>query len=295
MLFMIGSAGCWGLASVIGKVALAEVPPMTLLVLQLLASISALWLATLLSGARRRPSGRDNVAAMAGLLEPGAAYAIGTVGLLLTSASSTSLISAAEPIIIILLGLALLRERATAGVVAAAFGTALGLALFVEGDEGGRASRLGDLLVLLATVSAALYVIVSARFGGALDPLHTAARQQTVGFLLAIALFGVGVALELERPAAIRWSWSLLLVVVGGGLVQYALAFWLYLLGLRHLPVNVAGLFLALTPVFGLGGAHAWLGETFNPGQLTGALIVVLAVAFGAWTWRRRAGPHDAS
>ena len=37
--------------------------------------------------------------------------------------------------------------------------------------------------------------------------------------------------------------------------------FWLYLIGLRVLGAGAVGLYLALTPVFGVVAAFFWLGE----------------------------------
>ena len=39
---------------------------------------------------------------------------------------------------------------------------------------------------------------------------------------------------------------------MGSGIVQYACAFWLYLWALKGLRADEAGLYLSLTPVFGL-------------------------------------------
>jgi drug/metabolite transporter (DMT)-like permease len=71
----------------------------------------------------------------------------------------------------------------------------------------------------------------------------------------------------------------MLLLAVGSGLVQYALAFWLYLVGLRGLPVSVAGMFLTLTPLFGVAGGMLFLGEGATALQLLGAVLIVGAVA----------------
>ncbi|ANK72926.1 MULTISPECIES: EamA family transporter [Ensifer] len=46
---------------------------------------------------------------------------------------------------------------------------------------------------------------------------------------------------------------GMLALALISGIVQYALAFWLYLIGLKRLPVSTAALFLTLTPVFGIG------------------------------------------
>lgn len=60
--------------------------------------------------------------------------------------------------------------------------------------------------------------------------------------------------------------------------MQYALAIWLYLLGMKTLPAGIASLFLALIPVFGVAGAMVFLGETLAPLQWGGCALVIGAV-----------------
>jgi drug/metabolite transporter (DMT)-like permease len=80
---MVLSAGCWGLGTVMSKGALEQLPPLTLLSLQLLASVGFLWMMVALDCFRR--SFRSSTVmpfkppltwkmtkfALSGLLEPG--------------------------------------------------------------------------------------------------------------------------------------------------------------------------------------------------------------------------------
>ena len=65
------------------------------------------------------------------------------------------------------------------------------------------------------------------------------------------------------------------------GVVQYALAFWLYLIGLRNLAPAVAGLWLTLIPVFGVAGSYLWLGERPTALMLLGGVLIILAIMIG--------------
>lgn len=145
------------------------------------------------------------------------------------------------------------------------------------GEAGGR-HIVGDLLVLAGTAFAALYVVASSRFVTSLQPLALAVLQQTVGFLFAVALFTFSVVAGVET---LRNHIPLHTLLLGtfSGIVQYALAFWLYLFGLKYVPLNTTGLSLTLIPVFGVGGAVVLLGEAFGPVQWFGCVIVVMAVA----------------
>src|SRR5690349_1803455 len=107
---------CWGAAVPLSKKAVAALPPVTLLGLQLLVSISVLWVALLLCRrpaiiTDRQPLSRADLykACFSGVLQPGVAFLLVTLGLLLTSASEVVLLDAIEPIIIIAMAALLLK------------------------------------------------------------------------------------------------------------------------------------------------------------------------------------------
>src|SRR3990170_2882838 len=89
------AAACWGFATVMSKGALAHIPPLTLLVVQLAVSITFLWIiivAQRIGLPRRREAVRLG---LIGLLNPGIAYTFSLFGLTLTTASMSTLLWAA--------------------------------------------------------------------------------------------------------------------------------------------------------------------------------------------------------
>lgn len=273
------------------KGALAAVPPFALLMIQLGASISFLWIATFATRAEIRLDHGWHKIALSGLLEPGLAYSVGVPGLALTSAASASVIGATEPALTSVLAWILLREKLSwqlaAAIVVAMFGVTL-ITLNQAGDVG-ESSMSGNLLIVLGTAFAALYVISSRLLVAQTAPLPLAAMQQTVGFLFALALFVGTWLLGFERlPDALPTTFILLAVL--SGIVQYALAFWLYLIGLQVLPAGTAAVFLTLVPVFGVGGAMLFLGESLSLQQWLGCAVIIVAMA--AVTLKTRSGPE---
>lgn len=253
---------------------------MTMLVLQLAASVAFLWLS---AGVTRAPVRIDAAAvraSLSGLLEPGLAHTAGTAGLALTTASSTTLINATEAPITVLLAWLFLRERVGLSTVLVALAAGAGVGLVIVPDlEGlGGGSLAGDGLIVVATVMAAVYVTVSRRLVDRMAALPLAALQQTVGLLWAgLALVGAW-ALGLVPLGLADLAPRALLAAALTGVVQYALAFWLWLAGLRHMPASRATLFLALIPVFGVAGGALALGERLAPSQWIGAVVVLAAV-----------------
>lgn len=278
MLCLIGAAAAWGLSIPVTKGLLDVLPPLTLLALQLLGSIAALWTATLLTRRRLPPRRAAWRAAATGLLEPGLAYAVAVPGLALTSATHAAIISAVEPAMIVVIVWAAFGERAGRAVLVAT-ALAIGGVILVTGGDGGdgTASFVGDGLLALGTLLAAIYVTASSRIVGTIDPLPLAALQQSVGLVLIVALLPLALLSGLESlPPSVPPL--VLLGAIASGLAQYSLPFWLYLTGLRSVPANVASLPLALTPVFGVTGALVLLGERMAPAQWLGCAVVIGAV-----------------
>ena len=281
---MTASAACWGFATVISKSALDHAPPMTLLALQLSASLAFLLVMIALHRQTLRFNAAAGRAALAGTLEPGLSYAFGIAGLALTSASNASMIGATEPIVIVLIALLVFRTGASLarlGAIAVAFIGVMFASAAQAGSDGAGTHVLGDAMVALATVFAALYVIVTSRLVTQIHPLPLAFMQQAVGlaFVVVVLAAALGAGLEtVERLPSAR-GWMLIIV---SGVVQYALGFWFYLMALRHMPLDLAALFLALIPVFGVGGAVAFLGEGVSPQQGLGCLMIVAAVVWSA-------------
>ena len=273
-LALVAASACWGLGTVATKALLVEVPPLALLVVQLVPSVAFLWAAVPLTRAPLRLDRAAALAALSGLLEPGLAYTVGIFGLRLTSASSAALIGAAETPMTVLLAAVFLRERiggrTLLRVAAAAAG--VGLVILPHAEGLGDGAFLGDGLVTAAALLAAAYVTVSRRLVGGIAPLPLAALQQTVGLLWALLALALGTAV----PFRLSLATALLAAVTG--VVQYAFSFWLYLSALRRVPANRAALYLTLIPVFGVAGAAVALGERLAPVQWVGAAVVVGAV-----------------
>ena len=225
-------------------------------------------------------SGPTRRASLSGLLEPGIAYTLGIAGLALTTASNATLIGTAEPIFILLLAWLLLRERVGPALLGLALLASLGIALVALPDslEGGGA-LLGDALIVLGTLFAALYVIATRKLVRAHDPLPLSALQQSVGLLWTLGALAVSLSLGLARLGLGGVGPGVLLFAALSGIVQYALAFWLYLFALQHLRASVAAFYLALIPVFGIAAASVFLGESLSPVQWAGAVLIVLSVA----------------
>ncbi|QND54600.1 DMT family transporter (plasmid) [Phyllobacterium sp. 628] len=274
------AALCWGTATVMSKSALADVPPVSLLVLQLAGSVVVLWLVVRV---QRVSSGSwQEIARYAwlGVLEPGLAYLFGLIGLTDMKAGAATLIQSSEAIMIVVVSVVILRVVPTGrflilSVVALA-GLIIALGLLNSGEAAGN-GILGITLMFLATAVAAIYVVLSSRIALKTSPIVIVAWQQTVALVFALILLPAEWLLSpggIAMPQSAK-IWTLVLV---SGIIQYALGFSLYMRALGCISANIAGSFLNLTPVFGLGIAFVFLDEVMTPVQLVGTAVTIIAV-----------------
>ena len=289
IFFLIASQACWGLATVMSKHVLEDIPPISLLAVQLLTSVIFLWsVAALRNGMRTAAHqfspiwARSNMLKTAwfGILEPGMAYVLIILGLSRTSASNSSLLTVLEPIGVLLLAALFLRERLKLGVFVLALLGGVGMSL-VAGSHamaGDRSSMIGDILIVLGTLMSSLYVVLTRRVIVHADPLMLTALQHTIGLLFVLCVW-VAAVLGNERPLLAHVPFTSWLWAIGSGVVQYSLAFWFYWTGAKNVSAGLASVFLMLIPVFGVGGAYLFLGEQLNLVQWAGAGLILLALA----------------
>jgi drug/metabolite transporter (DMT)-like permease len=277
---MVLAAACWGLATVMSKGILEHIAPLTLLVVQLLTSISFLWTVVLAQQRVFKIDAQLLRLALTGLLNPGLAYTFGLFGLALSTASMATLLWAIEPVVILLLAALLLGERLARPLIGLSALALAGVALIagIAPDAGAGSSAVGNLLILLGVLCCALYVILTRRMIGDHDPLVLVALQQTVALAGAVFIWPVGwlrgELVGLQQVAPSVWAWASL-----SGITYYALAFWFYVRGLQQVPASMAAPFLNLIPLFGVAGAYVFLGERLGMVQWLGALLILVAVA----------------
>ncbi len=281
----------WAIGTVLSKDLLQAVPPITFLILQLWPSVVLLWLLVLARGAPAAGLRQLGPIALLGWLNPGLSYTLSMFGLTTTTASVATLLWAAEPALIVAAAWIVLREEVTMRLLAFTAAAAAGV-LLVSGASGPDGSALdgwGAGLILAGVLCCAIYTVFSRRLAPTLDPLLTVAVQQTVGLAWALAIW----PLELrDNPLAqlLTLPSASILGAAASGLIYYAAAFWCYLNALRSVPASTAGMFLNMTPMFGIAAAHWLLDERLSLGQWLGAVIILLSVAgLLAWSEPRKA------
>ena len=273
------AALCWGSATVMSKGALGGFAPVSLLVLQLTASVVFLWFLVWLRRPERLALREIAKFAWLGLLEPGLAYLLGLTGLADTDASGATLIQSSESVMIVAVSAILFRERPSGRFMVLSILAVGGLliALGAVAPDAASDGMVGKLLIFAGTAAAAVYVVVSGRFATRADSIYIVAWQQSVALIFALLMLPMEWALH-PQSHTLPPTIGIWLLAGVSGIVQYALAFSLYMAALRTVSANTAGSFLNLVPLFGLAGAFVFLREELSIVQLVGAAVTIVAV-----------------
>lgn len=289
-LALILAAACWGTATAISKRAVAELPPLTLLTVQLAASAFALTLLMRWRGIPWREPGAAPLLGRLGILNPGVAYLLSLLGLVSITASLSVLLWALEPILILVLaGLALGEPIGRRLLVGSALAVAGAVVIAFDPAASGGLAGIG--LTLAGVVCCAVYTVLARRFVGTADgTVAVVATQQLYALLftggaLAVVTLAGGQPLD-GAPSPDAW-----LAAGLSGLLYFAIAYWLYLSALREMPASIAASSFFLIPVFGLAASFVLLGEGLDGRQWLGVAIAVVGV--GA-VLRDLAGPREA-
>jgi drug/metabolite transporter (DMT)-like permease len=291
VLALVLAASCCGVGTVISKAALAEVPPLTLLPVQLAASLAILAILMLRQGISFRTEGSPLLGRL-GLLNPGLAYALSLLGLTSITASLSVLLWALEPLMILFLAAWFLRERITPAFVVLSMIAVAGMVLIIYDPSSSGGQMIGVALTLAGIACCAVYSVVTRRWiPDAKETSQVILAQQGHAMLLALGLVVVaGLAGGQIVPTDLTPLG--LVSAVGSGALYYAGAYWFYLGALRHVPASLAAVSFYLIPIVGVAAGALLLGERLDPRQWVGAIVVVVAIL--AILGRPSAQPIDA-
>jgi drug/metabolite transporter (DMT)-like permease len=271
------AAACWGMGTVISKRAVAEIPPLVLLAVQLGASLVVLSVLMRWRGLPFRGQAGAPLLARLGILNPGLAYALSLLGLVSISASLSVLIWAFEPLMILVLAALVLRERIGPALIGLSVVAIAGMVLVVYNPASG-GQWPGVVLTIAGVGCCAIYTVVARRWIGTSDSTAQVVAAQeayALGFavvlIVGMSLLGGGLGLTTATPIA--W-----LSAIGSGILYYAAAYWFYLNGLRGVPASFAAVSFYLIPIFGLAGSFVLLGERLEITQWAGVAVVLVAV-----------------
>lgn len=286
--YLIAAMMFWGLGTVLTKSALENFDALVLLPIQL--TFSVIFLGILLPF----QFGKDSVirsrrnqikVGLLGVLNPGISYALALSGLALIPVSTSLVIWATEPLIILIFAFLFMRGSIQVEVIPIMAIAVIGVLLMI-GKPSGTSEILGLILTIAAVSACALYSILLSMMKLKDSAISIVFIQQvtalTFALILMLAKFGSG-AFSNTAVSPLH-----IFEAAVGGIAYYGLAFYFYVLGLRMTTAVQAGAFLTLIPVFGLIFSVILLGERISAQAIFGAIIVIGAVAAFALAGQRR-------
>lgn len=207
-----------------------------------------------------------------------------------TSPNNGALIMAINPLLTVVLAAAFLGERVSARHMVALPVALAGVAVVISGGDLGRLEALhfsrGDLLMLAATLSWAMYNVLTRRFMPQGSPLGHTSWIMVAGALalLVFALASGSPIHPMETPAVA----SMALMVIGGTVLAYL--FWG--MGIARLGAGRTAIFINLVPVFAML-TGAFIGKLPSAAQLVGGALVLGGVVISMLPKRLAANPES--
>ncbi|MEJ0084145.1 MAG: DMT family transporter [Pseudomonadota bacterium] len=193
-------------------------------------------------------------------------------------ASRAALVIALNPVITITISSLVLKERLSprrwAGVAIALAGVWI---VISHGDITSIASAgvgLGELFMLCAGTSWALYTIIGRKVLAGLSPIAATNYAALFGTLL----LGLVAAPEFSTLRAAQFDWKMIATLLYLGVGGTAVAFVWYYTSIRKFGPSVASIFSNLVPVFGVAIGVLVLGEQLLPSMLVGGAVAIVGV-----------------
>jgi drug/metabolite transporter (DMT)-like permease len=189
-------------------------------------------------------------------------------------ASIASLVLCSYPALVLVIAVALRRERAHARQVSALVLALLGALLVLSAGAGGQMDSVGLALTVVSTVLYAGYVTLADTVSGRLDPL-------VFGGLLSAGAgtaLAVGGAVTGRLHAAEYADPAVLTNVVLMATVSTVFAVAAFFAGMRRIGATGASTVASVEPLFTVALAAGFLGETLTPVQVLGGAVVLVGI-----------------
>ena len=281
---LLCAAFFWGSSFPATKIVLQEFTPVAYVFLRFLGAAIIFGL-LMVRRYRRLPKSVHFKLILMAFFQPTLYFLFESAGLQFTSASSASMIIAGIPGVVALLAGFFLKERLNArqwaGVLLSIAGVIL-LAGFDDNPTYTDSSLLGNGLVILAALSASLYMIVARHLSADLSAVELTFYQVFYGMLLLLPVF-------LIRISAVPWQQinlpaigALVFLILGATLV----AFLAYNFALTRIDASKAAVFLNGVPLSAILVSWVLLGERLGLLQFAGGFIVILGVTLTNWRAR---------
>lgn len=263
----------WGLSFVSIKISVTHIPPLTLGLLRFLAASGLLWGLKKILAPREKILKKDlPKVGVAGLTGVTLYFFMENNGVLLTTASESSLIIGTIPVATLLVEALIYKVKMGWPQILGALFSTLGVWLLVAGALEIRSDAAGYLYMAGAAASWVLYSFLSKKLFGQYNRLTVIFAQSVAGTLGFLPLAMAEIPRWQPVPGDV-WIHVAFLAVFCS-----ALGYWFYSIAVHQLGVTGSSLFVNLIPVIASGAGVWFLGEQLTGQQWAGAGITLAGV-----------------
>lgn len=274
---MLLLAVMWGLSIPVTKLGLQSLPALTLTTLRFAIAVPLLLIFVL--GRQRMPWRALPSIAGLGVLGIGIGQVAQTFGVVHTSASVATIISATIPVFIVIFAALRLKQSVTGQQKIGLFAAFIGIVLVALGDGNGlddlfRSSAIGAALVFLSAITIAFYYVWSVELTNQYGMATVAAWSTLFGFLALVPWAGW----EISRvPFAVTSEGIAAAIYLGVIVTAAGLFLWLNIL--RVVPARIAASVQFLQPVVGVAASALIFGDKLGTFIIAGVILVLGGVA----------------
>lgn len=275
---MFGANVIWGLMSPVAKLVMVGgvVTPFVLTDLRIMGAMILFWIVSFFQ--KPEHVGPRDMAKLFGASLLAIVFNQGCFifGVGLTSPGDASIITTSMPLWAMVLAAFFLKEPITGKKVLGIAAGAAGALLLILGSRqqvvhtvSGNTAIWGDLLVLSAQLSYALYIVLFKNFVTRYSLFTTMKWMFTFAFICILPFSFRDLSVMNWGGMSVKEIWALVYIVVGATFISYMLV----VIGQRKLRPTVAGMYNYIQPLVACIVAIMWGMDSFN---MTKALAVAL-------------------
>ena len=285
----------WGSAFMLIKVALDEVPPLTLVAGRLAGAALFLAAALVVTG-RSLPRSRGPwlIFALLGVVNMVLPFTLLTWGQQHIESSLAAILVASMPLSTGILAHFWIKERLTTDRALGVLVVFAGVFVLIGGGLGDltESSTLGQLAILVGVLGYAFGTVFARRYLEDGDPLVLATGQTIVAVaVIAPVALAVDQPFDLVISAKVGLAWGTL------GLVNSAIAYMLFFSLLRRVTATQASMVTYLIPITALFLGALVLDERLGANSFAGLAVIILGVWIvnggGSWLAQRVRGERE--
>lgn len=288
-ILLVGAALFWGGNAVAGKFLADSLPPVTISFIRLTIGVLIMSPIIIRLFKRERGAFREHFKLLFFLA------VTGVIGFNLliywalnyTSAINATLLNSTSPLFIFLLSALLIGEKMELKYWMSMALSMIGVLFVITQGSIGRLIALqfniGDLIMVLAVISWALYSIYIKKISGKLPSVAIFGFTLAIGFVVMIPAVAIELAFVPVHAINLAELGALLYI----GIFPSICSFLLWNRAVAMIGPSKASISLNLIPVFGAAAAFLFLGEMITVPQIIGGCLVFIGVFITSFTKKK--------